>query len=252
MQQLIVLAGPDGIVDMTTASICARTSIPQKIIEKGIAILEDPDPFSRTPGEDGRRIVLLDPHRPWGWRLVNHGKYMRLRNMEQKREADRVRIFEKRQQINDVASVSQMSQCVANVAHTDTDTDVKEQKQKRSQGSRLPLGWQPSEPLKAWAIRKRPDLEIPEMVEKFRDHWCAMSGRSGVKLDWEATFRNWIRGERVGSLKGVSAAPSAQIVKKLCAYCDRVAVGSVNGYNHCSADAQKAMDGEKPFQMRRA
>ena len=52
--------------------------------------------------------------------MVNHGKYMRLRDMEQKREADRVRISEKRKNNNDVASVSQG---VANVAHPDSDKD---------------------------------------------------------------------------------------------------------------------------------
>lgn len=121
MQQLIVLATPDGVIDMTPQAIAARTSIPLEIISKGLKVLSEPDPYTRTPGEEGRRIVLLDDHRPWGWRLVNHGKYMRLRDMAQKREADRVRIAEKRKQNKDVASVSQG---VANVAHSDSDLDT--------------------------------------------------------------------------------------------------------------------------------
>lgn len=119
MQQLIVLATPDGVVDMTPQAIAARTSIPLEIIAKGLDVLGAPDPYTRTPGEDGRRIVLLDEHRPWGWRLVNHGKYMRLRNAEQKRTADRERIADKRNKNKDVASVSQG---VANVAHSDSDS----------------------------------------------------------------------------------------------------------------------------------
>lgn len=120
MQQLIVLASPDGVIDMTPDAISRRTSIPLHIINSGLEHLSKPDPFTRTPGEDGKRIVLLDDHRPWGWRLVNHGKYMRLRDMEQKREADRVRIAEKRSKNNYVASVSQV---VANVAHSDLDSN---------------------------------------------------------------------------------------------------------------------------------
>jgi uncharacterized phage protein (TIGR02220 family) len=124
MQQMIVLASPDGVVDMTPQAMAARTSIPLDIIQKGLKVLAEPDPYTRTPGEDGRRIVLMDEHRPWGWRLVNHGKYMRLRNIAQKREADRVRIAAKRNQNKDVATVSQP---VANVAHSDSysDTDSK-------------------------------------------------------------------------------------------------------------------------------
>lgn len=121
MQQLIVLANEDGVVDMTPDAIARRTSIPLEIITAGLEHLAKPDPYTRTPGEEGRRIVLLDDHRPWGWRLVNHAKYRHLRNLEQKREADRVRLAEKRKRIKDVAIGSQV---VANVAHTDADTDA--------------------------------------------------------------------------------------------------------------------------------
>jgi hypothetical protein len=98
MQQLVVLATKDGVVDMTADAISRRTSIPLDIITVGLEHLAKPDPYSRTPGEDGKRIVPLDDHRPWGWKLVNHGKYRALRNLEEKREADRDRMAEKRKQ----------------------------------------------------------------------------------------------------------------------------------------------------------
>lgn len=124
-QQFIVLANADGIVDMTPQAIAARTSFPLDLLQRGIKFLESPDPYSRTPGDEGRRIALIDPeHRPWGWRIVNHGKYVRLRDMAQKREADRVRISEKRKKNNDVAIESQMSPSVANVAHAYADADT--------------------------------------------------------------------------------------------------------------------------------
>jgi hypothetical protein len=122
MQQMIVLSTADGVVDMTPQAIAARTSIPFEIIVKGLKILAEPDPYTRTPGEEGRRIALIDEHRPWGWRLVNHGKYSRLRNMAEKRQADRDRIAEKRSNNKDVAIESRN---VADVAHADADTDVK-------------------------------------------------------------------------------------------------------------------------------
>jgi hypothetical protein len=59
-QQLIVLANADGIVDMTPQAIAARTSFPLDLIQRGIKFLEAPDPYSRTPGDEGRRIALID------------------------------------------------------------------------------------------------------------------------------------------------------------------------------------------------
>jgi hypothetical protein len=79
----------------------------------------------------------------------------------------------------------------------------------RSRGSRLPLGWEPSEILKAWAVKERPDLDAQDTAARFRDYWQAIPGSKGVKLDWEATFRNWVRNEKV---VGRSAAPDYSAV----------------------------------------
>lgn len=97
-QQLIILCDADGVVDMTPHAIAARTSIPLEIITQGIGELESPDPYSRTPDFDGRRLERLDEHRPWGWRIVNYLKYRDSRDLEAKRRADRERVAAKRAQ----------------------------------------------------------------------------------------------------------------------------------------------------------
>ncbi len=103
-QQMIVLADPVGHVDMTPQAIAARTSIPLDIIQAGLQILEQPDPDSRTPDEDGRRIVRLSDHRTWGWRIVNHGHYRKLRSQEERREYMRTYMRSRRQQESTVNS----------------------------------------------------------------------------------------------------------------------------------------------------
>jgi hypothetical protein len=126
-QQMIVLADADGIVDMTPQAMAARTSIPLEIIQAGLPILESADPYSRTPGQDGRRIELLDQHRPWGWHIVNHEKYKRLRDADELREQNR----ERQQRFRDRGSVTQsnaksrgVTQSNAKSRHTYTDTDT--------------------------------------------------------------------------------------------------------------------------------
>lgn len=99
-QQLIILADKNGVLDMTPHAIHGRTGIPMDIIEAGLDHLSKPDPYSRSSEEEGRRIVPIDECRPWGWRLVNHGYYNRLRSMEEKREADRERAAAKRNTVN--------------------------------------------------------------------------------------------------------------------------------------------------------
>lgn len=88
-QQLVILADPEGVVDMTVESVARRTTIPFEIIEAGIEALESPDPDSRTPTEEGRRIMRLSESRPWGWRIVNYGFYRNIRNEIERRSKRR-------------------------------------------------------------------------------------------------------------------------------------------------------------------
>ncbi|WP_447963986.1 hypothetical protein [Nitrospira sp. Ecomares 2.1] len=85
-QQLIILSDQHGFVDMTPESIARRTTIPLDIIQIGLEALEKPDPQSRTPDEEGRRIVRLSDSRPWGWRIVNYLHYRNMRTAEDRRE----------------------------------------------------------------------------------------------------------------------------------------------------------------------
>jgi hypothetical protein len=40
------------------------------------------------------------------------------------------------------------------------------------------------------------DVEALQELETFRDYWCAKSGKDATKLDWQATWRNWLRRAR--------------------------------------------------------
>ena len=72
---MLVLADPNGCVDMTSTAIAARTRIPLEEVTAMLAKLEQPDHESRTPDADGRRIERLDDHRTWGWSIINYSRF---------------------------------------------------------------------------------------------------------------------------------------------------------------------------------
>src|SRR5277367_1471033 len=82
---LLVLADRDGVVDMTPDAIARRTNVPLEIVEAAIRKLSEPDPRSRSGDDDGRRIVLLDVHRDWGWQIVNYEMYRNIRDEESRK-----------------------------------------------------------------------------------------------------------------------------------------------------------------------
>lgn len=87
---LIAHADSTGMVDKHFRAIAEETGLDIERVKAAIANLEAPDPESRSPEMEGRRIVKLDEHRVWGWQIVNHGKYRAIRSEEDRREQNRI------------------------------------------------------------------------------------------------------------------------------------------------------------------
>lgn len=88
-------------------------------------------------------------------------------------------------------SVGNQANPSAPVEHSDSS------RQKNSRGTRLPPDWQ-LPPEYAEDLRQIDSRLIPaarQIADKFRDYWVAVPGAKGVKLDWRATWRNWVRRE---------------------------------------------------------
>lgn len=194
-QQMIVLADSEGVVDMTPEAISRETTIPLDIIRLGIAALELPDPDSRSPGEDGQRVVRLSDERSWGWRIVNYEHYRKLRNEEERRDYHRRYWREKRSKgkPSTDSTSPQHTQPNSTKGEAVSSKQKEEGKKSRERATRLPDDFSLTD-----AHRKAAEAEglNPERTfAKFRDYWRAASGRSASKLDWDATWRNWCRNE---------------------------------------------------------
>ena len=77
---------------------------------------------------------------------------------------------------------------------TERESETKTEKSRTAtRGSRLPANWVPNKELAEWSKSERPDLDLRKVLEEFRDYWTSVAGSKGVKLDWDATWRNWVR-----------------------------------------------------------
>lgn len=75
MASILPLCDSQGRIDLHPKAIAAMTGWPQALLEQGLAQLMEPDHDSRTQAADGRRLIPLDPERPWGWLVVNFTAY---------------------------------------------------------------------------------------------------------------------------------------------------------------------------------
>lgn len=64
----------------------------------------------------------------------------------------------------------------------------------KGRGTRLPADFEPSLEIRELASQRGlEDWEIHDQFERFRDWANAATGQAGVKRDWQAAFRNWIK-----------------------------------------------------------
>ncbi|MDI6838012.1 MAG: hypothetical protein QMD99_20175 [Rhizobiaceae bacterium] len=65
----------------------------------------------------------------------------------------------------------------------------------KKRASRLPESWSLPRAWGQWAVSEGySETVIRSEAEKFRDYWISKPGKEATKLDWFATWRNWIRG----------------------------------------------------------
>jgi uncharacterized protein YdaU (DUF1376 family) len=69
-------------------------------------------------------------------------------------------------------------------------------KEKRPRSTRFDLNDVPENWID-FCNQERPDLDPRKTFDAFRDYWIAQPGSKGLKADWTATWRNWIRNTRV-------------------------------------------------------
>jgi hypothetical protein len=63
----------------------------------------------------------------------------------------------------------------------------------RRQGTRMPDPFPVDAEMVAWVHEKCPHVDGKRETERFEDHWRGKAGKEGRKLDWVATWRNWMR-----------------------------------------------------------
>lgn len=65
-----------------------------------------------------------------------------------------------------------------------------------NKGSRLSNDWKLPEEYFDYCKQNRPDLNPNFIADEFKDYWISVAGSKGVKADWFATWRNWVRKQR--------------------------------------------------------
>lgn len=80
------------------------------------------------------------------------------------------------------------------------------QPERAKRGSRIPDDFTVTPEMVAWVRASCPQVDGRAETEKFVNHWRAKTGKDATKLDWPATWRNWMLGTR--DRYGARASPN--------------------------------------------
>lgn len=85
---------------------------------------------------------------------------------------------------------------------TEKETETKESKEKTQRATRLPTDFLFPKEWADFCYQERPDLNIQKTFDSFKDYW--VSAPKGTKLDWFATWRNWVRSQKAENKTALS------------------------------------------------
>ncbi|MGK5049505.1 hypothetical protein ACQ4WP_26955 [Janthinobacterium sp. GB4P2] len=190
---------------MTLASNATERGRTQGFKDEDIATALDLDALQVTAIRDAMQGRVLDGDHLTGWEkrqpIREDGSAER---GKQHRETERLKkeVESLKNELTEATSnATERSQTQPN-AREDKTREDKEKKEPKSKAeaaraSRLPADWRPDDADIAFCKTERPDLRPSVVASTFFDYWIALPGAKGRKVDWSATWRNWVRNEKL-------------------------------------------------------
>lgn len=85
---MLALSDQNGEVHASIPGLSRLSAVPIADVERALEKFVSPDPYSRTPDNEGRRIAKIDG----GWELLNHAKYRKMASKEDSKAASAERV----------------------------------------------------------------------------------------------------------------------------------------------------------------
>lgn len=131
---LLATCDKEGMVDKHYRAIAEEVGLTIEEVKASILILESPDPESRSHELDGARIVRMDEHREWGWKIVNYLKYRAIREEDDRREQNRI----SQQRFREKRDSKQSKQSKPPSAEVSPGNPMQKQKQQAEEKKKAP------------------------------------------------------------------------------------------------------------------
>lgn len=205
----------EGFVELNPVLLAAILGCSVDEVKHAVQVLTGPDTDSRNKDLEGRRLVQ---HAAFLYHATTYKKYRDIRDSDHKRTymRDYMREYRGKANVKNVrprkgsvkvvgyapapapapayATAEDQGQVIgARSTKAAATNEGKASPARPLRGTRLNTDFELPEAWLLWAVDARPGIDAQTEGAKFRDFWCSKSGAGACKLDWLATWRNWIR-----------------------------------------------------------
>ena len=186
---------------------CKFKAATEKILER-FFVLKD----GRYSNEALSKVLLADQRRNENGKKTRFKRPLQMNDINDlaeisplaKKNRKKNVVFEhtKTSDINELAKISPLAKnlTTTNIYKKDSYIDSSSKQEDngvltKRRATRLPPDWKPTEADIAMALEEGFSGEmLNREIARFRDYWDAKAGQNATKVNWSATFRNWIRG----------------------------------------------------------
>ncbi len=204
-----------GLSDAAFRAVFEGTFYSRRMLSDGF--LDERVVLRRWGAEVAAELSSNDPERPsWvrvesprpGWQIHDFEKHHPLRAEIEAKRAD---LSVKRSQAGRKGAAKRWQTdgkgLASDSSETETETETskevsKETSMRTARGSRITADWIPDRELIDQMRAECPSVNLEAEHRIFIDYWIAQPGQKGVKLDWSATWRNWMRRKQSDAPRG--------------------------------------------------
>jgi hypothetical protein len=202
----------DGFIpEYVLEELCGTAGVANQLVQAGLwetvsGSSDDPVGIVSTSSEDPTRMLSTSSSNPQlpGWVYRNWSKYQPTKaELEENREKERIRKANYRMSQRDTSGTGsgQTEGHHPESGHPDPTrpdpTPIEEEAKASSsgpakRGKRIPADFAVTPDMVAWARANCPTVDGQRETLKFINYYKAKTGKDATKLDWVATWRNWM------------------------------------------------------------
>lgn len=172
-----VIAIQPGQLITSRKSLAAKTGVNESKVERVLTTLKNEQQIEQHGTSKFRVISIVK------WAEYQQDEQQDEQPVNSKRTADE-------QQMNTPEEVSSDTKNGKNEKKTSLPASVDAETVKAKRKSRIPEPFMLTKEMREWGMSDAPAVNLKAETENFVDYW---RGAGGTKLDWIATWRNWMR-----------------------------------------------------------